>query len=151
MNFSKLAILIKNKKLNQRLLAKEIGFSQTAVSQAMTRKDMKVSMLEKIAGVLGVSPCYFFEDNKSNYEITNNSYQANENIAVYGKKQNVPVLLEKIKGLEKEYHSLNIFNIIRNKESHAIAPDFTKIDVEFSFISGLNLVAKINNSLKNIA
>lgn len=63
MNFSLLEKIIKQRNLSASGLSIEMGYSNTAVSDALKRKDMKVSMLEKICKVLDISPAILFEEN----------------------------------------------------------------------------------------
>jgi len=74
MDTKRLTDLMKLRKISQRVLAEKIGFSQTAISQALTRNDFKVSVLEKIANVLGVPVGYFFENEQSLSQIENKEF-----------------------------------------------------------------------------
>lgn len=65
MDISKLRKLISLRGFNKREMATKIGFSQTAFSQALTRGDFRVSLLEKIAEILNVPVGYFFDDSKT--------------------------------------------------------------------------------------
>lgn len=74
MDTKRLTDLMRLRKISQRVLAEKIGFSQTAISQAINRNDFKVSILEKIAKVLGVPISYFFEDEQSLTQIENKEF-----------------------------------------------------------------------------
>ena len=117
MYINKLRNLLKKKDISQKKLSEGIDFSRTALSQALIRGDMKVSLLVKIAKFLNVPISYFFEDNK---DLAGNNQTANGNnnkqIIVNGKKTNVKALSEKIKGLEKEVKYLSEINaLLKNK------------------------------------
>jgi transcriptional regulator with XRE-family HTH domain len=62
MDFSKLEKLKKIKKMSYEELGQKIGMSKNGINDAILKKDMKVSVLEKISEVLGVKPTYFFEE-----------------------------------------------------------------------------------------
>ncbi len=49
---------------------------------------------------------------------------------------------------DKEYHSLKVLQSVRNKEAHEIKPDITKQDIEFSFITGINIIYKLKKESK---
>ena len=65
MDFSKLEKLKKIKKLSYDELAEMIGMSKNGLNLAIKNKELKVSVLEKIANILGVSVSYFFEETSS--------------------------------------------------------------------------------------
>lgn len=60
MNVTILRQLIKEKGLNINTLSKSIGMSHVGLSKALEKNTLNIETLEKIAEVLGVSPCYFF-------------------------------------------------------------------------------------------
>ena len=62
MNISKLRNIIEKKRITQKEIAVKIGLSENALSTALKKGDFKISMLEKIAEVLGVPVGYFFEE-----------------------------------------------------------------------------------------
>ena len=58
--------------MSQTELAKEIGISQTGLSQALSRGDLKVSLLIKIAQALNVSVGYFFGESSLDNSVNQN-------------------------------------------------------------------------------
>ncbi len=123
MEINKLKELLKSKKLNQRELADKIGYTQTAISQAMSRGDFKISMLEKIANVLDVPISYFFSEG-NNIKIKGHVHsgvgdiiKANEiNSSDKELQLENKHLKEKIEGLQREIELLKEMNeILKNK------------------------------------
>lgn len=70
MNFNKLKDLHKSKLLTQADLADKLGMTRANFSLIMQRQDMKVSQLESIAKILGVSPCYFFDEHTTDLVVS---------------------------------------------------------------------------------
>lgn len=62
MNFSLLNKLVSESKLGKVRIAEEAGISRTTLDNALNGADMKISTVESLANVLGVSPSVFFED-----------------------------------------------------------------------------------------
>ena len=60
MEIQKIRVLIKEKGYNINSLSKKLGMSHVGLSKGLENGTLKVETLEKIAEVLGVSPCYFF-------------------------------------------------------------------------------------------
>jgi len=58
--------LQKNKNITQKELSEKIGISVKGLQKALANKDFKVSILIKIAEVLGVPVSYFFEGGENN-------------------------------------------------------------------------------------
>lgn len=77
------------------VLAKEIGMSRTGLSRSFSNNSLKVEALEKIAEVLGVSPCYFFEGEKLKAQEAKFEYLKNEILGSSGISFDVYNYLEK--------------------------------------------------------
>lgn len=59
-------------------LASRVGMSRTGLSAAFKNDTLRVETLEKIAEVLGVSPCYFFEGEKQKEQEAKFEYLKND-------------------------------------------------------------------------
>lgn len=97
MDFSKLERLKKIKKLSYEELAEMIGMSKNGLNLAIKNKDLKISVLEKIAAILGVSVTYFFDDSSKNTVM--------EPTETYGKTTNCQncIRLEKVIDNQNSY------------------------------------------------
>jgi len=95
MNYNKIKLLAEKKKLSQAELCRRTGISPVGFIQMIQNDRMKISVLEKIAEVLGVSPEYFFSNDGKPED-----YQAKDRPANYEKKE--PVSLERETELLKE-------------------------------------------------
>lgn len=85
MNYSKLKFLCTQKKLPLSHLATALDFTEAGFYAMLKNDTMKVKTLEKVAAILEVSPCEFFEPTIS----YNNNY-VNDPIAAYsGNKTNL--------------------------------------------------------------
>lgn len=62
MNINKIATLIADSKLNKGQIAIQCGVSRTTIENLLSGSDIKVSTLEALSKVLGVSPALFFDD-----------------------------------------------------------------------------------------
>lgn len=62
MNVSKIATLIGNSKMNKGQIALQCGVSRTTIENLLSGADIKVSTLESLSKVLGVSPAVFFDN-----------------------------------------------------------------------------------------
>lgn len=109
MDVNRLKDLLQSKKINQRELADKIGYTQTAISQAISRGDFKVSMLEKIADVLEVPMNYFFVE-KNRIEIKGQVHNGTgDNVSIDANQELLTeneILKEKVNGLIKENEGL---------------------------------------------
>jgi len=74
MNASKIEKLRKQKNLTQKQFAEKINITTTGYINLIQRNDLKVSVLEKIAKVLGVPVSYFFENEQSLSQIENKEF-----------------------------------------------------------------------------
>lgn len=62
MNTSKLQKLITENKLNKVQIAKKCGFTRATLDNVLQGADVKISTVETLARILGVSVGYFFDD-----------------------------------------------------------------------------------------
>ena len=76
MNISKLKRLVEESKLNKVQIAERCGFTRVTLDNALQGADVKVSTIETLAKVLGVSAATLFDDSD---EVQTN----NEAIEVY--------------------------------------------------------------------
>lgn len=60
MDFSKLNELVSKSKLGKVQVAEQAGISRTTLDNALNGADIKISTIESLARVLGVSPSIFF-------------------------------------------------------------------------------------------
>lgn len=68
MNYNKLKFIASQKKVPLSHLANDLGFTEPGFYSMIKNDTMKVKTLEKIAQLLDVSPCEFFEnDSLSNF------------------------------------------------------------------------------------
>ena len=65
MNISKLNELINSSKLNKVQIAERCGISRTTLDNVLTGSDAKISTIESLAKVLGVSVGYLFDEKQS--------------------------------------------------------------------------------------
>ncbi|MCS2404476.1 helix-turn-helix domain-containing protein [Bacteroides salyersiae] len=63
MNINKLSELIISSKLNKVQIAEQCGISRTTLDNVLAGSDVKVSTIESLAKVLGVSAACFFDNN----------------------------------------------------------------------------------------
>lgn len=68
MNFSKLDQLIKNSPLRKSDIIAQSGISKATLDNVIKGMDAKVSTIEAIAQVLGVSPAVFFDETPTEYQ-----------------------------------------------------------------------------------
>ena len=62
MNISKLDRLVKESKLNKSEIADAAGITRVTLDNAINGADVKISTVEAVARVLGVSPATFFDE-----------------------------------------------------------------------------------------
>ena len=79
-NTSKIEELRKLRKLSQRELAEKIDMTTKGFQLAVYNNDFKASVLAKIAGVLGVSVSYFFEEQTESKSMKNVGNFKNNNV-----------------------------------------------------------------------
>lgn len=65
MNISKLERLVKESKLNKSEIADAAGITRVTLDNAINGADVKISTVEAVARVLGVSAATFFDDSDS--------------------------------------------------------------------------------------
>lgn len=65
MNISKLQKLVAESKLNKVQIAERCGFTRVTLDNALQGADVKVSTIESLAKVLGVSTASLFDDSES--------------------------------------------------------------------------------------
>lgn len=65
MNFKVLNYYVEKSKLGKAQIAEQAQISRTTLDNALNGADIKVSTVESLAKVLGVSPSVFFEDKDS--------------------------------------------------------------------------------------
>jgi len=94
-------ILEKNKKTIKQLV-QEIEMSEQNLYKIFKRDSIETKHLQKIADVLQISICYFFEDNFLPGQVTNSGNKVNQNDS---KENEIEKLKIKIEGLEKEIES----------------------------------------------
>lgn len=75
MNFNILNKLVNNSKLGKAKIADAAQISRTTLDNALNGADIKVSTIESLAKVLGVSPSVFFGDDSAMNEESMNMYQ----------------------------------------------------------------------------
>lgn len=75
MNFNVLNKLVNNSKLGKAKIADAAQISRTTLDNALNGADIKVSTIESLAKVLGVSPSVFFGDESAMNEENMNIYQ----------------------------------------------------------------------------
>lgn len=75
MNFSLLNSLVNESKLGKSQIAEMASISRTTLDNALNGADIKVSTLESLANVLGVSTSVFFGDGKAVEEKDLNIYE----------------------------------------------------------------------------
>lgn len=62
MNFKKLSLLVEKSNLGKARIANRCGISRTTLDNVLSGADAKISTIEKIAEVLGVSVTEFYDD-----------------------------------------------------------------------------------------
>ncbi|MCD7976689.1 MAG: hypothetical protein LUG51_05865, partial [Tannerellaceae bacterium] len=62
MNYNKLNTLLKERKLSKLWLANESGLSDVTIDKILNGEDVKVSSVEAVSAVLGLSASYFFDE-----------------------------------------------------------------------------------------
>ena len=62
MNISKLQQMVLDSKLSKVQIAEKCGFTRVTLDNVLQGADVKVSTIENLAKVLGVSPACFFDD-----------------------------------------------------------------------------------------
>lgn len=65
MNINKLNELVNSSKLNKVQIAERCGISRTTLDNVLTGSDAKISTIESLAKVLGVSVGYLFDEKQS--------------------------------------------------------------------------------------
>ena len=75
MNFKLLEKLISESKLGKVQLAEKAGISRTTLDNALNGADIKISTIESLASVLGVSPSIFFGGDSIVDEANLNMYE----------------------------------------------------------------------------
>lgn len=73
MNINKLQKLVAESKLNKVQIAERCGFTRVTLDNALQGADVKISTIESLASVLGVSVGYLFDDSTINQVSTGNS------------------------------------------------------------------------------
>lgn len=81
MNISKLNKLINSSKLNKVQIAEKCGVSRTTLDNVLAGADAKISTIESLAKVLGVSVGALFDD--TNEDILSTSINANGELEFY--------------------------------------------------------------------
>lgn len=71
MNFSLLNSLVEKSKMGKAQIAEMAKISRTTLDNALNGADIKISTIESLSNVLGVSPSVFFADNDSKDENLN--------------------------------------------------------------------------------
>jgi len=95
MNLNKIKDLAEKKRITIVELCKKSDISHSGFYKNVQKGEIKVSRLEKLANVLGVSPAYFFSDDGKPED-----YQSKDRPVNYEKKE--PVSLERETELLKE-------------------------------------------------
>jgi transcriptional regulator with XRE-family HTH domain len=62
MDYSKIRLLMSQRKFNESQLAKEIGMSQPGLKSTLNNGTMRVDTLERLCSVFDVPVSYFFEE-----------------------------------------------------------------------------------------
>lgn len=93
MNINKLQKLVSESKLNKVQIAERCGFTRVTLDNALQGADVKISTIESLAGVLGVSVGYFFEEEGS----ISQSNNGNSNVLV-GHDNNGHIAIDECKG-----------------------------------------------------
>lgn len=75
MDFSLLNKLVDDSKLGKAKIAERAKISRTTLDNALNGADMKISTIESLADVLGVSPSVFFGAENIGYEENLNIYE----------------------------------------------------------------------------
>lgn len=75
MDFSLLKSLVESSNFGKARIAELANISRTTLDNALNGADIKVSTIERLATVLGVSPGIFFIDEKNKDENINNYYE----------------------------------------------------------------------------
>ena len=102
--------LLKEKRYTKKDLAKGIGMSQQGISDLFKRKDMKVSVLKKIALFLETPAAYFIDNTSSNYQVAKGgSNIINDGVVSYS-NSSVEKLKSENKELKKEVKYLKEIN-----------------------------------------
>ncbi len=95
--------LIEEKRLVKKDLAAELGITPTYLSAIMRKESIDCSLLDRICGLIGVSPSYFFDDeagiNVSNVHAS--TVIGNANAAVTITANEVATLKELLKEKER--------------------------------------------------
>lgn len=65
MNTKKLQQLVLDSKLTKVQIAEKCGFTRVTLDNALQGADVKISTIENLAKVLGVSPACFFDDSNA--------------------------------------------------------------------------------------
>jgi len=106
-NTSKIEELRKLKKLSQRELAEKIDMTTKGFQLAVYNNDFKASVLAKIAGVLGVSVSYFFEEQTESKSMNNVGNFKNNNVISNSNSSTINAE-KKDKGLEVKVEDLEL-------------------------------------------
>lgn len=72
MNINKLNELLNSSKLNKVQIAERCGVSRTTLDNVLAGADAKISTIESLAKVLGVSVGYLFDEEQSKLNFTGN-------------------------------------------------------------------------------
>lgn len=114
MNFNRIKILAKLKKISLKDVSENIGLSEQGLHYSITNETLKVVDLEKISIFLNVPVSYFFEDNeiiyndesKLYFQKAKNGKTITQTIHTGDSKEEFEKFELKIHSLEKEIDSL---------------------------------------------
>lgn len=84
MNYKKLGQLIEESPLRKADIISQSGVSKSTLDNVINGIDAKISTIEAISKVLGVSPAIFFEDERVNIRQAGRDYSEHGQINNYG-------------------------------------------------------------------
>lgn len=106
MNINKLNELVNSSKLNKIQIAERCGISRTTLDNVLSGSDARISTIERIACVLNVPVCCFFDDPISNTATAN----GDKSIAAI----NSTISMEKSKAMEEKLNMME--KLLEEKE-----------------------------------
>jgi len=105
LNTNKLKIALKREKITQKELSEKLGLSERGLGQMIINNSFKVSTLEEISSIIGVSMTYWWDD-EDELSVLN---EPNEEYKI-DPKMEILNLKREIKRLESHNQTLEKFN-----------------------------------------
>lgn len=110
MNLNRLNTALSSSKLNKAQIAEQCGISRTTLDNVLSGADAKISTVESLANVLGVSMGYLFDDTT---------------------EENIDVERSEISALKKEIERLQSLLDAKNNTSTKVVVEFDVTPDEF--------------------